>query len=70
MLVLISAWQIGMVIIVALYALMGLYAVLATARAWGQIDLDSPALEYCPPGTRCRLCGEARVEPGPPGPRR
>ena len=57
-----SAWQIGMTIIVTFYGLAILYVVFSTARVWGQINLDRPAAQYCPEGTRCRLCGDARAK--------
>ena len=57
-----STWQIGMTIIGTFYALAILYVVISTARSWGQIDLDRPMAKYCPEGTRCRLCGDARAE--------
>ena len=62
-----SEWQVAMTIIVTLYALMGAYAVLATLRAWGQIDLDRPEATYCPDGSACRLCGQAREAAERPG---
>ena len=56
-----SAWQIGMTIIVTFYALAILYVVFSTARAWRQIDLDRPMTKYCQEGARCRLCRDARA---------
>ena len=63
-----SVWQIAMTIIATFYGLAILYVIFSTARVWGQVDLDRPAAQYCPEGSRCRLCSGARAttagEPG------
>lgn len=55
-----SIWQIVMTIIATIYALMILYVAYTTVRAWGRIESDQPLAQYCPAGSRCQLCGDAR----------
>ncbi len=55
-----STWQIVMTIIATIYALMILYVAYTAARDWGKIESSQPLAQYCPPGSRCQLCGNAR----------
>ena len=55
-----STWQIVMTIIATIYALMILYVAYTAVRDWGKIESSQPLAQYCPPGSRCQLCGDAR----------
>jgi hypothetical protein len=55
-----STWQTVMTIIATIYALMILYVAYTAARDWGTIESSQPLAQYCPPGSRCQLCGDAR----------
>lgn len=55
-----SVWQIVMTIIATIYALMFLYVLVSSIRDWGQTDAVRSVVRYCPPGSRCQLCADAR----------
>ena len=54
-----STWQIGAILIAALYASILSYVVVATVRSLLMGEETGPVRQFCPSHVNCRLCREA-----------